>query len=270
MYGRSPYSSIPYSSVEVPALESPVVPPVWENPRGPQYPSILRTYTDSFNLPMQQVLPPRQTDWPVPIGPQFPIVLRTWIKYSLPTEPLPKNTAYYDWPVPIGPQYPISLRTWIDSFKLGLQSILPENQYSWPNPSLGSPFPIVLRTHVKTSLPIPIPAPPQQNPPPFPTTFNTALPTLARRPVVSLLTWTWSDVRYIGTGQPHRQRDWPNPVRAKPDPNRYIMTVAGNKPQYPPTPAGPATQMLGRLEPRVRYLKNEVGRVRFLAKTVIE
>lgn len=139
----------------------------WPVPRG--VPRNLQGWTDSFKLPLQQVLPPHQTDWPLPTptarrNPQdwiaasnpasIPAPLQTnpgfnqwfnpwgprrgpqdWIQapsLALTFVTTPPPIAQYDWPVPRGPRR--NPQDWSDSFKLPLQQVLPPRQTDWPVP----------------------------------------------------------------------------------------------------------------------------------------
>lgn len=91
-------------------------------------------------LRSKDALPFRQRDWPNPRGPEFPVSLRTWTdSYKLQLigkDRLP--TRQSDWPNPRGPEFAIDLRTWTNSYKLGLigKDALPTRQRDWPNPKL--------------------------------------------------------------------------------------------------------------------------------------
>lgn len=89
-------------------------------------------------LRSKDALPFRQQDWPNPRGPEFPSILRTWIdSYKLMLigkDKFPNRQS--DWPNPRGPEFSVALRTWTDSYKLGLigKDALPTRQRDWPNP----------------------------------------------------------------------------------------------------------------------------------------
>lgn len=258
-------SNIDVIGVNVEASAAPLSARFWPNPMGRVH-RLRPDWQDRFKLPLQQVLPFRQTEWPVPKGRLFPLELRTLADYALPIEP-PIRALFplYDWPNPRGPLYPVFLRTWIDTFKLPLQGELPPRQLDWPNPR-GPLYPSILRVYFASSLPNEPPEPPPPTPPasfvPPPNPVGRAFP-------VALRTWTISTLRFIGQDRPGRQTNWPNPVRAKRDINRYISNDLPDKPQYPPPPVAPPILTLARLEPRVRFLESEERRVRFLSKTVI-
>src|SRR5262249_4992689 len=103
----------------------------WPNPRGPT--RAPWTWTDSFKLPLQTIVPANQRDWPVPRGYARSIDLLTGLDSGLALVVPPTPFAQSDWPVPKGKQP--TAPSWTDSFKLPLQSIFPENQYDWPVPA---------------------------------------------------------------------------------------------------------------------------------------
>jgi hypothetical protein len=230
MYSKGPYSSVPYSSLEYPATSGTPFPPqtTWPNPvrRKPAVVTQL-TWTDSFKLPLQQTLPPHQTDWPAPTGPKRGIDLITWTNPALFTVPpeIP-NIMQYDWPNPKGPVRALDLLTWLQPLTPPALLFVPTrglNQYDWPNPRAprrGNPDWVAGSTWVITQAP----------------------------PVISSA----------------RNRDWPNPRGARRSAS-FLQLATLVRPTEP-TPASTPQDMLANQTGRVRFLKNEVRKTRFLAK----
>ena len=228
MYSQKPYSSLPYSSLEIPATSgNPFSQDDWPNPSRRKQAAVTQlTWTDAFKLPLQQRLPPHQTDWPVPKGPLRVIDLVTWINpalFNVPPE-IP-NIMQYDWPNPKGPARAIDLLTWALPLTPSAMLFVPTkgiNQYDWPNPRAarrGNPDWIAGSTWVMSQ-----PA-----------------------PIISRA----------------RNRDWPNPR----GPRRSASFLSFNSNPMPPEPAVPSPEeMLENKTGRVRFLKNEIGRNRYLAK----
>lgn len=230
MYGRGPYSSVPYSSLESPAeVGQPFIQTDWPNPVLRKRDVVTQlTWIDSFKLPLQGVLPPRQTDWPVPKGPRQPLDLLTWTQsyaQNLPTPVL--NIMQYDWPNPRGPAYPTSLLTWTLSLTPSAMVFVPEMgrvQHDWPNPPPGRP----------------------------------RGPADWIRPSTSILTAPPATIPMS------RMRDWPVPKA--PPRSVSLLTSTGRLPNFPAGPSGPPQTTLANISGRVRWLENEVERTRFLAK----
>ncbi len=134
---------------QVPTYEMPV-------PRGPAYPTSLRTWIDP--LKRFPVPPPfALLDWPNPsLGAPYPTDLRTWIaalKINLTGQDQFFGLAghpNFDWPVPKGYVPATSLKTWIDQLKLLLASqdqffgLAGHPNFDWPIPK-GAPYPQSLR-----------------------------------------------------------------------------------------------------------------------------
>lgn len=127
----------------------------WPLPRGPRRNP--QDWNDSFKLPLQEVLPPSQHDWPNPplaarrLRPDFQLSILPLIE---PVVLFPVSTPR-EWPNPRGPRrHP---QDWQDGFKLPLQTIVPLNQYDWPNPQRGPKR--NLQDLLASSMFIPEPAP---------------------------------------------------------------------------------------------------------------
>jgi hypothetical protein len=114
----------------------------WPNPRGP-IPSVsLRTWTDSFKLPLTTVKGFNQYIWPVPAGPRSNPYQVTSSSAALLLQLNP--FAQRDWPVPKGFT---RVQPWTDSFKLTLTTVRPPYiERKWPNPTVQLPRSISLRT----------------------------------------------------------------------------------------------------------------------------
>ncbi len=228
MYSRGPYSSVPYSALDITAAPgTPFFQTDWPNPvRSKQAAVTQQTWTDSFKLPLQQVLPPRQTDWPVPAGPRRGIDLITWLNPALFTVPpeIP-NVMNYDWPNPRAPGWPVDLRTWLQPLTPSAMVFVPEkapNQTDWPNPRS---------------------------------------PRRGNQDWVAGSTWVISQPAPVLSSA--RNRDWPNP-RGPRRGNALLSFHSVPMPPAPSVPS-PA-DMVVNLSGRVRYVNNEVRRTRFLAK----
>ncbi len=106
----------------------------WPNPRGPIFPISLRTWSDSFKLPLTTVRPPSiQRDWPVPKGhgprQSFTQVALTIATFVPPTPP----PSQKNWPNPL--PYP----------PLKITYEFPASQNFWPpTPPIPPPIPTVL------------------------------------------------------------------------------------------------------------------------------
>jgi hypothetical protein len=229
MYSRGPYSAIPYSALGITASSgTPFFQTDWPNPvRAKEAVVTQLTWTDSFKLPLQQDLPPHQTDWPVPTGPRRALDLITWVNPALfSVPPEVPNVMNYDWPNPRASGWPIDLRTWLQPLTPSAMAFVPE---------LGR------------------------------NQYNWPNPPLGRPP--STPYWTFSSTR-LATAPPAempmaRPRDWPNPR----GPQHGNVLLSFHSVPMPPTPGVPSpADMLVNLSGRVRYLKNEVSRTRFLAK----
>lgn len=138
----------------------------WQHPRGPAFPTELRTWLQSPSLGLLQGAPTffgeqgqsKVYDYPNPRGPVHPIGLRTHTQ-SLVTGTLAGQDALYgaagevqayDYPNPRGPVFSRELLTWAPPVSVALLTFTPTPvvPIDWPNPSLGRPFPIALRTHL--------------------------------------------------------------------------------------------------------------------------
>lgn len=230
MYSQRPYSSVPYSALDLPATSgTPEFQTDWPNPvRRKQAAVTQLTWTDAFKLPLQQVLPPHQTDWPVPAGPRRVIDLLTCV--------IPPTLT---------------------------DNIIPDNplimQYDWPNPR-GPLRAVDLLSWIQPLTPSamlfvptkginqydwPNPRAPRRGNPDW--VVGSTLIITAPAPVMSRA----------------RNRDWPNPRGAR----RSASFLSFNSVPMPPEPAVPSPEeMLVNLSGRVRFLKNEVVKTRFLAK----
>ncbi len=228
MYSRRPYSALPYSALPlVASAGDPFFQVDWPNPVWRKQDVVTQlTWTDSFKLPLQQELPPHQTDWPNPRGPIPASALITWLNPALFTVPpeIP-NIMQYDWPNPKGPVWPVDLRTWLQGLTPSAMLFVPTkapSQTDWPNPR----------------------APRRSNP-----------------------DWVIGSTRIITAPAPvissARNRDFPNPR----GPIRSALFLSFTSVPMPPEPAVPMPEeMLDNRTGRVRFLKNEVSRTRFLAK----
>lgn len=229
----------------------------WPVPRGPRR---ARPEWVHHILPWQEPSPPpplANYDWPVPRGsrrnPQdwsasfnlnltladtrAPILWRRKPRVDFtaailsqplggrpPPEPEAVPFAQRDWPLPQRHKARL-LPTWIDSFKLPLQGVLPPRQLDWPNPR--GPRSNDLRGFALRNLPIALVQP-----------------------------------------QPHNQYDWPVPKGKRQPVITARDFVHGANPPIPPVYDRALTlenerrrvRFLGRLNSRVRFLKNEIRR----------
>lgn len=134
----------------------------WPNPRGPEFPSILRTWTDSYKLMLigKDKFPNRQSDWPNPLGPEFAVALRTWTdSYKLGLigkDALPSRQR--DWPNPRAPA--VDTRSDQQGRNMSLSQVIvqPFAALDWPNPR-GAQVPVIQQQDVNFALTQVVPAP---------------------------------------------------------------------------------------------------------------
>jgi hypothetical protein len=230
MYSQGPYSSVPYLALEGPAADpgKPFAQTEWPNPvRATPAVVTQLTWTDAFKLPLQQELPSRQTEWPNPRGYVPSIDLRTIINPALiAVPPEIPNVMNYDWPNPRGPVSAISLLTW---------TVMPTWTLTFvPEMGRGQRF-----------WPNPSLGPRRLGP-----------------------DWVRGSTWLISQPPPvisqARNRDWPNPR----GPRRAVdlLTFINQTKEIPETPSVPPQDMMDNRTGRVRYLKNDRLRLRFLAK----
>ncbi len=228
MYSQKPYSSVPYSSLGLPASSgTPFSQDDWPNPvRAKQATVTQLTWTDAFKLPLQQVLPSNQYDWPVPAGPRRVIDLVTWVNPALFT---------------VAPEIPNIM------------------QYDWPNPR-GPQRVVDLLSWIQPLTPSAM----VFVPPKAPSQTDWPNPRTTRRGPAD---WIAGSTLIMSAPAPvisrARNRDFPNPR----GPIRSALFLQINSVLRPPEPAVPSPEeMLVNLSGRVRFLKNEVVKTRFLAK----
>ncbi len=214
----------------------------WPNPRGPR--PLVRDWSDSFKLPLQQTLPPRQTDWPVPRAarrnPQ------DWIEQTpntLTVAPAAPPIAQYDWPIP--KRAARNPQDWSDSFKLPLQQVLPPHQTDWPNPRGRRPLVLDWTLAGNALLPTASadapcvfewfnPWGPRRNPQDWIQPTNLALTTVAASQPFTQTDWPvlqrarrtnpdWSDSFKLPLQEvlPPRQTDWPVSQGARRNPQDW-------------------------------------------------
>jgi hypothetical protein len=93
-------------SIAVTFVQSPFNQTDWPLPPRVKL-GVLQTWSDSFKLPLQQTLPPRQLDWPNPRG-RVSYDLRGYAVRNIPVASVPpKPYNQYDWPNPRGPRQPV-------------------------------------------------------------------------------------------------------------------------------------------------------------------
>jgi hypothetical protein len=126
----------------------------WPNPRGAAYPSTNRGSV--LGLPLHLLVPQGgffTHEWPNPRGASYPSHLRTHLdplRLNLLGQDLffgePGQGPAYAWPNPgLGRPYPVALRTLTGHYKL-LEQPVPFYQTDHPNPSAGRPYPVALRS----------------------------------------------------------------------------------------------------------------------------
>ncbi len=125
----------------------PFVPGDWPNPRGKDFPIVLRTGTDGRKAYHVDLTPAHLTEWPNPRGLTPSLELRTAVANLL-EYTLGQGTPFSlsEWPLPIGKVFPVALRTSLEWRDLVLVDPLPTGrQTDWPNPRDGGRI-IDLRT----------------------------------------------------------------------------------------------------------------------------
>lgn len=233
----------------------------WPNPRGPLY------RVEDFQLSYVQiaVLPPPlfpatyQFDWPNPTLRKPPAVVdwlqsATWL-LSQPPPSLPAGRQL-DWPNPTRAQPPVVV-DWL-AWSQSIQNQPPLIPFDWPNPR-GPKYPVW--DWISAAFPV------NQ---PLPTRIVGRLqdwpnPLLRATPIVR--DWVVGSTRTVTAPSPvmpmARPRDWPNPRGANPNQGLGRINVSVMFTESPPQ--GP-TETLKNLSGRVRFLENEVGRVRWLKR----
>ena len=210
--------------------------PFQPNPRGPEFPIVLRTWVDSGLPPFQSGFKPAlQADWPVPPGPRSgdtKFTLRTPL--TLVTAPVFDPFRQTEHPNPLPKLW--TIYGTIDRFPLTLNIApgTPFAQTQWPNPVRRLPEALSARSRqviigtpfVQTDWPNPVlRVPPaltwlNTRPVPFAGGDKPFLQTAWPNPVLALkASPTWTNTRPIpfNTGaKPFTQIDWPNPRLAVP------------------------------------------------------
>ncbi len=199
----------------------------WPNPIRRQV-GLNVGHTDWFKLPLQQTLPPRQGDWPNP---------------------------------PRGPRRGVA--DWLQTSAWLLSQPLPElpssRQLDWPNPRGAKPLVLDWSQTSTVLATAPMPTLPASRQLDWPN------PVRARRPIVAdwMLGATWRLAQPVPVPPMSRQRDWPVPKGPRPSITNY--TLINTTFLTPPLPQGMG-EMIDNRTGRVRTLKNEVVRVRWLAR----
>lgn len=233
---------------------------LWFNPWGPARP--VTDYQWSFitiATAPPPALPSRQLDWPNPTRAKPPVVV-DWVVgstgvLSAPPPPLPV-TYQFDWPNPQRGRPPL-VQGWLSPVQMAQPAVRP---FDWPNPQQPR---YLVRDWVAGStriLTAPLPSLTASRQLDWPN------PTRARRSIVR--DWVVGSTRILTAPLPvippgRGMRDWPVPRGAKTNQSLGRINVSIGFILTPPQ--GPR-EVLANRSGRVRFLKNEVGRVRWVTK----
>lgn len=234
----------------------------WFNPWGPlrRVEDYQASYVSIATIPPPDLTAQtRQLDWPNPTLRKPPVVV-DWQQSStwLLSQPLPElpTGRQLDWPLPIRSRLPV-VQDWLNATYLFQPALL---SFDWPNPSRGprrNPPDWVTGSTMQLTAPLPTLTSGRQR--------DWPLPTRARAPVVR--DWVVGSTRTVTAPPPvmpmARPRDWPNPRGAKP--NQGLGRI-NNTVGFSLVPPQAPTETLVNLSGRVRFLENEVGRVRWLKR----
>ncbi len=230
-YNPTLLNSVPWAAViasfKLPIAGEPRRQNDWPNPTRRRV-ALNQGHADRFKLPLQQTLPERESNWPNPSrGPRRPVADWSQGATWLLSQPLPELPA--------------------------------SRQLDWPNPRGAKPV-VVDWLQTSTELATaPLPTLPASRQLDWPN------PVRPRRPVVAdwMLGATWRLAQPLPIISMARNRDWPVPWGPRPSSKNY--TLINTTFLTPSLPQGMG-EMIDNRSGRVRELKNEVSRVRWLVR----